>query len=99
MYFSFFIPLLLSSSAPSTSWLLLCVCVFLRFYLFIFRERGKEEKREGEKYPCVVTSSTPPTGHLAHNPGKCPDWDSNPRLFGSQAGTQSTGPQQVGLYC
>ena len=26
----------------------------------------------------------PPTGDLAHNPGMCPDWESNHRPFGSQ---------------
>ena len=48
---------------------------FLRFYLFIFRERGKEEKREGEKRQCVVASCVPPAGDLACNPGMCPNWE------------------------
>ena len=30
-----------------------------------------------------------PTGDPAHNPGMCPDWESNQRSFGSQAGSQS----------
>ena len=34
---------------------------FLRFYLFIFRERGKE----GETHQCVVASRAPPAGGLA----------------------------------
>ena len=34
---------------------------FLRFYLFIFREMGKEGE-EGEKHQCVVASHTPPLG-------------------------------------
>ena len=38
----------------------------------------------------------PPTGDLAHNPGMCPDWESNQRPFGSQASTQSTEPHQPG---
>ena len=38
----------------------------------------------GEKYQCVVASVTPPTGDLAHNPGMCPDWESNQQPFGSQ---------------
>ena len=38
----------------------------------------------------------PPTGDLAHNPGVYPDWESNQRPFGSQAGAQSTEPQQPG---
>ena len=39
----------------------------------------------------------PPTGDLAHNPGMCPDWESNWRPFGLQAGSQSTEPHQPGL--
>ena len=36
----------------------------------------------------------PPTEDLAHNPGVCPDWESNRLPFGSQAGTRSTEPHQ-----
>ena len=32
------------------------VNLFKRFYLFIFRERGREGEREGEKHQCVVAS-------------------------------------------
>ena len=79
--------------------IIICLSSFFkkRFYLFIFRERGQEGKREGEKHQCVVASRTTPTGDLAHNPGMCPDWESSPRPFGSQAGTQSTEPHQPGL--
>ena len=35
---------------------------------------------------------------LAHNPGMCPDWESNQRPFGSQTLTQSPEPQQPGLF-
>ena len=35
---------------------------------------------------------TPPTGDLAHNPGMCPNWESNQQPFGSQAGAQSPEP-------
>ena len=52
---------------------------FKRFYLFIFRERGREGERVGEKHQCVVASCVPPTGDLAHSPGMCPDWESNQR--------------------
>ena len=45
--------------------------------LFIFRERGREGAREGEKHPLVVVSQSPPTGDLAHNSGTYPDWESN----------------------
>ena len=68
-----------------------------RFYLFIFRERGGEEEREGEKHQCVVASHTPPTGDLAHNPGVCPDWESNWRPFGLQASAQPPELHQTGL--
>ena len=33
-------------------------------------------------------------GDLAHDPGMCPDWESNRRPFGSQASAQSTEPHQ-----
>ena len=69
---------------------------FLRFYLFIFRERGREEEREGEKHQCVVASHMPPNGDLACNPGMCPNWELNQQPFGSQVGTQSTEPHQPG---
>ena len=59
-------------------------------YLFIFRERQREEEKEGEKYQCVVASRASPTGYLAHNPGMCPDWESNQRPFGLQAWAQSS---------
>ena len=31
-----------------------------RFYLFIFRQKGREEEREGEKHQCVVASLVAP---------------------------------------
>ena len=52
--------------------------------------------REGEKCHCVVASCVPPTGDLALIPVTCPDWESNQRPFGSQAGSQSTEPLQPG---
>ena len=36
-------------------------CLFLRFYLFIFREGGREEQ-EGEKRQCAVASHAPLLG-------------------------------------
>ena len=73
---------------PSSSGSFLCVnwspvlpklvtFFFERFYLFIFRERGKEGEREGEKRQCVVASHMAPTRDVARNPGMCPDWESN----------------------
>ena len=66
-----------------------------RFYLFIFRERGREGERERNInvwLPLVL----PRTGDLARNPGMCPDWESNWWPFGSQAHTQSTELYQPG---
>ena len=70
----------------------------LYFFLknFIFRERGREGERGGEKHQCVAASSTPVTGGLTQNPGMCPDWELNWRPFASQAGAQSTKPHQPG---
>ena len=64
--------------------------------LFIFRERGREGEREGEKH-WSAASCTPPTGDLACKPGMCPAWELSQRPLGSQAGTQSTEPHQPGL--
>ena len=69
------------------------LCVFFkRFYLFIFRQKG----REGGKHQHVVASRAPHTGDLASNPGMCPDWELNQQPFGSQASAQSTEPHQPG---
>ena len=76
-------------------WENIFILFFKRFYLFL--ERGKDGERKGEKHQCVGAPHTPPTGDLARNPGTCPDWESNWRSFGSQAGTQSTEPHQPGL--
>ena len=35
---------------------------FLRSYLLIFKERGREGEREGEKHQCVVASHAPSLG-------------------------------------
>ena len=50
---------------------------FKILFIFIFRERGREGERKGEKYQCVLASHAPPTGDLAHSPGMWPDWESN----------------------
>ena len=45
--------------------------LFKIFYLFIFREKGREGEREGEredeKHKCVVASLAPLTGDMAHS--------------------------------
>ena len=75
---------------------------FLRFYLFIFRERRGEGEREGEKHQCVVAShmsvpSPPALGTWSGcKPGMWPDWESNQRPFDLQASAQSTEPHQPG---
>ena len=52
---------------------------FLRFYLFIFRQRG----REGERNVTVwLPLESAPTGDLAWNPGMCLDWEANWWPFG-----------------
>ena len=63
----------------------------------MFRERGREGENEGQKHQYVLASCVPPTGDLNCNPGMCPDWESNWRPFGMQAGTQSTERHQPGL--
>ena len=63
---------------------LLAFIIFLKKYLFVFRQRG----REGEKHQRVFASRAAPTGDLACKPGMCPDWELNWRPFGLQASTQ-----------
>ena len=46
---------------------------------------------------CGWLSCTSSWGPGPRNPGMCPDWESNQRLFGLQASTQSTEPHQPGL--
>ena len=93
-------PALCVSSGNTRGCLSVCLhfLLFLRFYLFIFRERGKEGEREGKKHQCVVASCTSPTGILVCSTGMCHVWESNQQPFGSQAGTQSTEPHQPGLH-
>ena len=68
--------------------------------LFIFRERGKEGEREGEKHQCVIASRMPPTGDLTRNPCMCPGRESNQWHFDSHTGTQCTEPHEPGLvFC
>ena len=57
---------------------------FFKDFIYLFLERGREGEREEEKYQCVLASHVAPTGDLAHNPGMCPDWESDQWPFGSQ---------------
>ena len=86
-----------SQNNPIRCYYIIFKTIFFWFYLFIFREKGKEGEREGEKHQCVIASQTPSTGNLAHNPGMCPDWELNWWPFGSQAHAQSTELHQPGL--
>ena len=78
-------------------YLLISICLFIIFIYLYFREGKGERKRGRETLECGCLCA-PPTGDLARNPGTCPDWDSNWRPFGSQAGPQSTEPHQPGLF-
>ena len=72
------------------------IYIFKRFYLFILEGReGREGEREGKKDRSVA-SLMPPIGVLTHNPGLCPDWESNRPPFSWQASTQPAEPHQPG---
>ena len=64
---------------------------------------GREGEKEGEIHQWVSDTligcfSHAPTGGLAWSPGMCPDWESNPRPFGSQVGAQFTELYQSELF-
>ena len=60
-------------------------------------EGEREKTFNVQEIHWLVASRAPPAGDLAHNPGMCPDWESNQRPLSFQAGTQSTKPHQPGL--
>ena len=72
---------------------------FLRFLKFIFRGKGREGEREGEKHQCVVAFSTPPTGaHWGPGPqARHVPWLGIEPVTLCFSGTQSTEPHQSGL--
>ena len=54
--------------------------------VYLFREREREEWREKERQRNInvwLPLQHPPTGDLAHDPGMCPDRESNQQPFGS----------------
>ena len=55
----------------------------LKIFKNLFLERGEGREKKREKQQCVVTSHSPHSGDLAHNPGMCPDWESNQKPFAS----------------
>ena len=61
----------------------------------VFRERGREGKREGARETSIGCLHMPPNGDLAHNPGMC-RLEIEP-LGCSLPGTGSTEPHQSGL--
>ena len=61
-----------------------------------FQTKGKGGRKRGRETSICCCLSCPPTGDLACNTGMCPDQESNQQPFGSQAGTQSTDPNQPG---
>ena len=70
---------------------------FFRFYLFIFRERGREGEREGKKYQCAVASHVPPPqGGPGRQPRHGPWLGIEPATLWFTARTQSTGLHQPG---
>ena len=75
------------------------VTILKIFYLFIFRERGREGEREKHRRAKHewAESRTPTSGVSACNPGMCRDWESNQQHFSAQASTQSTEPYRPGL--
>ena len=88
---------LMTPMASATICMLLTL-LFKRFYLFIFQREGKGgRKRERETSMCGCLSHAPPHWGPGPQPRHVPNWESNQRPFGSQAGTQSTEPHQPGL--
>ena len=54
-------------------------------------------EKEEEKHQCAVAYHAPTIGDLTHNPGMCPDQESNQGPFSLQVGSQSMEPHQPGL--
>ena len=71
---------------------------FKRLFIYLFLERGEEREKERKGNINMWSPlMCPSNGDLAHNPGMCPDWESNRWPFASQSGAQSTEPHQPGL--
>ena len=68
----------------------LFVCFLKRLYLFLEREEGREKvrKRNTDQLPLIHSL----TRDQAHNPGVCPDQESNLRPFALWADAQPTEP-------
>ena len=71
--------------------------LFLKYFIYLFLERGEGREKEREiNIHVYVASHVPSTGDLARNLGLYPDWELNQGPFGSQALPQSTEPHQPG---
>ena len=66
------------------------------FLFNLFSERREGWEKEGEKLISIDYLHIPLTGHLACNPGMCPDQELNWWPFGLKASTQPTEPHQPG---
>ena len=72
-----------------------CFLYFLQLFLslknlLIFREEGREGEGEGEKHRHERETLIVPSGDGTHNPGMCPDQESNWRPFTLWEGAQPT---------
>ena len=77
---------------------------FFRDFTYLFLEgwEGREKKREASMCERYINwsplTSSQPVEILAHNPGICPNQESNQWPFALQASAQSTEPHQPGLF-
>ena len=62
---------------------------FTFLFIYFFRDRVREAERQGEE--------TSTCKRYTHNPGMCPDWESNLQPLISKASTQFTELYQPGL--
>ena len=80
--------------AENPQFLIYIFFYFFNIYLFIFRQRGREEERKGEKHQCLVVSHMPHVWGPGLQPRHVPQLGIKP--FGSQASPQSTESHQPG---
>ena len=73
------------------------LCFFKRFDLLIFRERGRERERKGEKHQCLVVPRVPPHQGVGLQPRQVLWPGINQRPFVLHSGVCSTEQHQPGL--
>ena len=85
---------------PIPNIFLVCkVSIFKRFFkIYLFLGRGERREKERERNINVWLPFTHPYWRPSPQPSTCPDWESNQRPFGSQAGSQSAEPPSQGSY-